>query len=82
MMVEFYLFALFSGCITGLVVAFLGVGGGIVLVPLLKLYMSRQGYDADILMQVVIFHSLAIMGISTCYVLFYIRKIITCIFNS
>jgi len=47
------------GCIAGLLAGLLGVGGGLIIVPVLALLFQQQGFDTDKLMQLALGTSLA-----------------------
>lgn len=58
-------FLLIVGAIAGTLAGLLGVGGGIVIVPLLAVFFSSQGVNIDVLMHVAIGTSLATIVITS-----------------
>ena len=52
---------LLSGCVAGIVAGLLGVGGGIVIVPMMELALSVVGIDPSIRMHVAVATSLAVI---------------------
>ena len=52
---------LLSGCVAGLVAGMLGVGGGIVIVPMMEVALSFVGIDPSIRMHVAVATSLAVI---------------------
>lgn len=53
------LFLLFVGACTGLLAGMLGIGGGMVMVPFMTLYLDYKGFAADAVIKVAIATSLA-----------------------
>ncbi|MFM8547040.1 MAG: sulfite exporter TauE/SafE family protein [Betaproteobacteria bacterium] len=53
------LFLLFVGACTGLLAGMLGIGGGMVMVPFMTLYLDYKGFSADAVIKVAIATSLA-----------------------
>ena len=52
---------LLSGCIAGLIAGLLGVGGGIVIVPMMEVALSFLGIDPSIRMHIAVATSLAVI---------------------
>ncbi len=62
MLQSFAIFAL-TGVAAGLLAGLFGVGGGLIMVPALAFVLPRQGVPAELVMQVAIGTSLAVIGI-------------------
>ena len=60
-LISLILLTLFSGCIAGILAGLLGVGGGIVIVPLLYYVLNYLDYDQSIIMHVAVGSSLLII---------------------
>jgi len=60
-LISLILLTLFSGCIAGILAGLLGVGGGIVVVPLLYYVLNYLNYDQSIIMHVAVGSSLLII---------------------
>ena len=60
-LISLILLTLFSGCIAGILAGLLGVGGGIVVVPLLYYVLNYLDYDQSIIMHVAVGSSLLII---------------------
>ena len=51
-LISLILLTLFSGCIAGILAGLLGVGGGIVVVPLLYYVLNYLNYDQSIIITI------------------------------
>ena len=72
-MIEYLVLAVIfivSGCITGFLSALFGIGGGLVVVPVLYLFFKYSGMPAHVVMHLAVGTSLAVMiftSIGSCY---------------
>ena len=56
---------LVAGCVAGLISGMFGLGGGVVIVPVLIFVFGAQGVSVDVLMQMAVASSLAVIVISS-----------------
>lgn len=64
-MLESLLIFAFTGAAAGVLAGLFGVGGGLIMVPALAFVLPRQGTAAEIVMQVAIGTSLAVIGVTS-----------------
>ena len=62
---EYLIYYIFTGLLTGLVAGLLGVGGGLIVVPSLLLIFTQQGFDSATIMQMILGTSLATIVITS-----------------
>jgi len=64
-MLESFLIFAFTGAAAGVLAGLFGVGGGLIMVPALVFVLPRQGVAPEIIMQVAIGTSLAVIGVTS-----------------
>ncbi|MGR9045648.1 MAG: sulfite exporter TauE/SafE family protein [Gammaproteobacteria bacterium] len=66
-MVEVFMFSLLAGALGGLLAGLFGIGGGLVLVPMLALLFGAQNFPADLVMIMAVATSLATIVITSVF---------------